>query len=360
MSLIGLLLVPIVIGGGAFYFLRATITWKEFLAQMGASVILIVGAFALARWGAMQSIENWNGRITDKDSGTESCCHCRTVCDATDDEGNCTSSHEECDHAFDNYWNVSVSTGDVLHDGCNGSSSTPGWWAKAYVGEPASVPHRYTNYLKADPESILRHEVEGTDLSGIPSYPEVHSWYKVKKVVTHGGARVPRSWQSDLLELNADLGNKRQVDVTVLLTKRKDPEFAFAVETAWLYGPKNSLNIVMGTDGETITWARVVTISEVEDLKISLRDGLQGRKLNDPEIIPFVQGEVERKFHRTPMAEFEYLSSAASPEGWWLLLLYVLAIAVSGGLTYWMHREDVFGDQGWQRFRESGFRRRRW
>jgi len=363
MSLIGLLLVPIVIGGAAFFFLRATISWKEFLVQMAASVLLIVGTWALARWGAMQSTEHWNGRITAKDNGTQGCCHCRTVCDSTDKDGNCTSSHIECDHIMDYWWSADVSTGDVLNDGCNGGPADPEWWTKAYIGEPASVPHTYTNYLKADRESIITHDVPESEIGSVPDFPEVHSWYKVSKVITHAGARAPRHWQSELLDLNADLGNKRQVDVIVLLTKRKDPEFAFAVEAAWLYGPKNSLNVVMGTDGQKITWARVVTISEVENLSISLRDGLQGMALNDPTVIPFIRAEVDKKFHRTPMEKYEYLASAASPEGWWLFWLYVLAIGISGGLTWYMHREDVFGDEGWQRMRERGFGRgsiRRW
>lgn len=346
-SLFGLLLVPLVVGGTSYAINKWTTTWKEFILQMTVSILFVVGTWSYARYAAMQSTEHWNGRVTDKDSGTESCCHCRTVCDSRDEEGSCTSSHRECDHSFDYWWSVDVSTGDTLTDGCNGWGGDPEWWASAYKGEPVSVPHTYTNYLKADPESIMVHDFDPAMVASVPPFSEVYSWMRVKKVVRHGDAHPPLAWELGLKELNADIGRKRQVDVTILVTSHQDPAFAFAVEAAWLYGPKNSLNIVMGTDGEKITWARVVTISDVEELKIELRDGLMGRSLRDPEIIPFIRGLVEKKFHRTPMEKYEYLASAASPEGWWLFFLYLFAFLVSGGLAYWVHVKDVFGDERW-------------
>jgi len=346
-SLFGLLLVPLIVGGASYAINKRTTTWKEFILQMSVSILFVVGTWSYARYAAMQSTEHWNGRVTDKDNGTQSCCHCRMVCDSHDKDGACTSSHQECDHSFDYWWSVDVSTGDKLTDGCNGWGSTPKWWGKAYKGEPVSVPHTYTNYLKADPESIMVHNFDPKMVASVPPFPEVYSWMRVNKVVRHGNAHPPLAWETGLKDLNADIGRKRQVDVTILVTSHKDPAFAFAVEAAWLYGPKNSLNIVMGTDGEKITWARVVTISEVEELKIELRDGLTGRSIRDPEIIPFIRKLVEQKFRRTPMEKYEYLASAASPEGWWLFFLYLFAFLVSGGLAYYVHVKDVFGDERW-------------
>lgn len=354
-GIILLLCVPLLVGGISFVIFRDTISVKEFGLQLVISVVLAVSGWMFARWQSMQSIEHWNGRITAKKKGTEGCCHCREVCDSRDKDGNCTSSHTECDHAFDHWWAVHVSTGDVLDDTCNGSSIDPQWWVDAKVGEPASVPHTYTNYLKADPESILHHTANPRDLAKVPPFPKVHDRYKVSKVVTHGGVRAPRHWQDELLNLNADLGKRKQVDVVVFLTKRSDPEFAYAVEAAWLYGPKNALIVVMGTDGKAITWARVVTISEVDELAITLRDELPGRALDDPNLIAFIGEQVKSKFHRTPMAKYEYLASAAAPKGWWLAGLYLLVLAASVALTMYMHANDVFGDERLARL----YRRRR-
>lgn len=352
-GIILLLCAPLLVCGVSFALFRDTISVKEFCLQLGVSVAVAVSGWMFTRWHSMQSIEHWNGRITEKDSGTEGCCHCSTVCDARDKDGNCTSSHTECDHVLDYWWSVHVSTGDVITDGCHGSSFDPDWWTKAKVGEPASVPHTYTNYLKADPESIPHHTANPRDLAEVPPFPQVRDRYRVSKVVTHGGVRAPKNWQDELLNLNADIGGRKQVDVVVFLTKRPDAEFAYAIEAAWLYGPKNALIVVMGTDGKSITWARVVTISEVDELAITLRDELPGRTLDDPDLIKFIGEQVKSKFHRTPMSKYEYLASAAAPEGWRLVTLYLFVIIVSVGLTMYMHANDVFGDERFARFHRN-------
>lgn len=350
-SLVGLLLVPVVIGSAAYIIYKHTITWKEFVAQVVGCAVMIGICFGIARFSALRDVEHWNGRVSDKDNGTEGCCHsyecnCQTCTDAKGNsyDCNCQTCYE---HFEDYWWQLDFSTGDRIHDGCNGWDITPGWWDKAYVGEPASLPHGYTNYLKADPESIIVHSYDERMVSEVPPFPQVRGKYHVNKVIEHHGAHAPRFWEPKLMDLNADLGNKKQVDVTILLTGVRNPDFAYAVEAAWLYGPKNSLNIVMGTDGTTILWARVVTISEVEELKIELRDGLTGRELRDPQMIDFIGEQVAKKFKRTPMEKYSYLASAAAPSGGVMIFLYILAFLMSGGISYWMHREDVFGDQRW-------------
>src|SRR5690606_36908771 len=137
--------------------------------------------------------------------------------------GNCTSERTVCDHILDYWWAIDVSTGDTIHDGCHGFDHEPAWWAHANVGEAASVAHSYTNYLQADPESILHHSADPNDLETIPPFPQIYDKYKVSKVVVHGGAQSPRLWQSKLLKLIDDLGEKKQVDIVVLLTTRTDP-----------------------------------------------------------------------------------------------------------------------------------------
>lgn len=357
-ELLGLLLVPIAIGGLAFYFLKTTISWKEFLLQMGGSVLLIGCAFLIARCGSLLDTEHWNGRITKKTKGDEHCCHsyrcnCQT-CTTTDSKGNISTYTCNCQtcymHSEDYWWKLKVSTGDTVSDSCESDDTDPKWWRNANVGDPATIPHSYQNYLKADPESLFTHNTAHKEyLADVPAdgIPEVYGRYQAKKVIERG-VKAPKGWDHELREINADLGSKKQVDLLVYLTKVKDPDYAWAVEEKWLYGPKNALIVVLGVpDHKTISWVRVVTISRIEDLKVEVRDTLQGKSLDDPNIMPFLRDVVKRKFHRTPMGEFEYLASAAAPSGWALALLYFLAIITSVGLTVLMHKEDVFGDERW-------------
>jgi hypothetical protein len=357
MELAGLLLIPPLVGGILFLVFRSRITKKEFLLMEVIAVVILLGAWALARWGAMSDTENWNGRVTMKDHGSESCCHCYTVCDSRDKDGNCTSSHTVCPHFQDYYWALHFSTGDKeTISSCEPSkSNVPELWTKAYLGEPASIPHRYTNYLKADPDSILHKGAKAEYMASIGGYPAVYGVYRTNKVVS-SGVIVPPEWETRMKELNADLGGRHQIDVTLYFTRLPDPTFAEAVEAKWLYGPKNSVTVVMGVpDGKTIAWTRVVTISRVEPLKVGLRDGLTGMRLDQAsEADALIRKEIREHFNRTPMAEYQYLASAAVPTTGMLIGLYIFALVLIGGLAAWLVRVDVFGDEN------RGHRYTRW
>jgi hypothetical protein len=339
-----LILIPVVVSIVAFFLLKATITTKEFLLQISVGVIVVVASWFIAKYAAVSDTEHLNGRITQKVHGTQKCCHCHDECDAKDKDGKCTRSHEECSHTTDYYWNLKTSVGTIDVEDCSGWDSTPDVWAQARVGEPAAVSHIYQNFLLADPESLFVHKDMGKFLGSIPKYPKIYNLYKVNHVIGLD-VPVPAGWQDFFRELNADFGATKQVDVTVVLTTINDPTYAQALEAKWLYGPKNSITLVVGVEGQAIKWVRVVTISRVEDLKIHLRDNLQTLDLSDPKVLDIIRQGIAQEFHRTPMSEFAYLMDAAQPTGGTLALLVIIQLLVSIGLTILMHKKDVFGEE---------------
>lgn len=363
-TLLPLLGIPLVIMVVAKVKWPEAFTVKEFFLLEAIMVVLMVAGFFTARWGAVQDTEKWNGRITSKDHGSESCCHCYEVCQTcTDSEGRSYSCNcvEVCPHIEDYWWAVSVSTGDrILMRSCEPNRhNSPKAWDDAYVGEPASVEHLYTNYLLADPESVFHQSADYDQAASAPTYPGVHSHYKANQALNLG-TRMPKAeWDMALRELNADLGAGKQVNIIVIATDGDDPRYADAVERQWIYGKKNDLIFVLGTEGDrdTISWARVVTISRVESLKIKARDEMPGKKLSDVEgTVGFIRDLTYNEFERTPMAEFEYLMSAAKPKPWMLWLLYIVAILGSVGGSAVMVIYDPFGDERRARFRSLGIR----
>lgn len=354
MALIGLLLIPLLVGGSAFVIWKKTITKKEFLLIESIAVVIAIGGFFIARWQSMRSVEHWNGRISAKIHDSQSCCHCREVCSTcTDSDGNSYSCncHEVCDHSRDYYWALDISTGDrVSIKRCESNRhAVPSAWTKAYIGEPASVEHSYTNYLKADPDSLLNRGAPQQYMPLVPRFPGIYDYYKSNKVIPIG-VTVPQGWEQGLRDLNADLGPSKQIDVTMVFTKNDDPKFAEAVEHKWLYGPKNAAIIVTGINAENrIAWARVVTISRVEDFKIFLRDELVNTDITQPsDGLKIIRQAVIEKFKRTSMKEFEYLASAARPSDGVLALLYILTLIVSAGLIFWAHKNDIFSEHGFR------------
>jgi hypothetical protein len=360
MNLLFLLFIPVSIAGGSFFLLKDNVTWKEFLLQVVLGAAICGVSYQVAKWGSLQDTEHLNGRITRKIDGTQSCCHCRTVCDARNKKGECTSSHVECDHIVDYYWDLDTSVGKIPIEDCSGSSSPPLVWSIAVVGEPAAVDHMYTNYLLADSDSLMVHGVKSY-LDQVPNYPDVRAKYHVDHVIGDQALSAP-FLQEPMRELNADVGPTNQVDVTLLLTSVQDPAYAQAVESKWLYGPKNSITIVAGLQGDLVQWVRVVTFSKVEMLKVRLRDQLQGLSIKDPQFMAIIRREVTNGFRRTAMADFEYLAATASPHGWQLALLILFEVLSSVGLAYWANVKDIFGDERLFRSRsfKGGFSRRKY
>lgn len=341
MELLGLLIIPFVIAAVSWKLLPFTITRNEFIAQVVCTLIIGFASFKISAWGSMQDTEYWHGHVTGKDNGVESCCHCSTVCDSRNKDGNCTSSHTECDHSLDYWWSVDVSTGDSLNDGCNGWPSDPDWWTSIRVGDPATVPHQYTNYLLADPDSLRIPNTSEKFKGMVPEYPGQGSFEIASRRALGVGVKPPQGWTSRLRDINAELGPKHQVDLMILLTNVQDPDFVHAVEAEWLYGPKNALTVVLGVQDGTVTWAGVSSISSVQELRIDIRDKLPGRSLQDPTLLDDIAALVASEFHRRPMSEFEYLESAATPRGWSLVLTYLFNILAACGLTFLVHKKDI-------------------
>ena len=241
---------------------------------------------------------------------------------------------------------------DVGVDSCESDeTAVPVAWAKAYVGEPAASSRGYTNYLKADPESIIRRNgVPDALVVQVPGHPVVYGFYKVKRLLTSGvklTADLASRWELGLDELNADLGARHQVNVIVLVTGVADPVYADAVEVAWLLGRKNDLVFVLGVDdGGVVLWARIVSISDVEVLRVEAREQLRGADFNNPVAgLDILRNLVVQHFQRTPLAKYEYLATAAKPSGGVLVFLYVFVIVLTVGLGVWANREDIFHEK---------------
>lgn len=359
-----LLLIPFVVmfafrykdGGHRF-------TVKEFVLLEVLMASLLAGGFWMARDAGMADQEIWSGRIVAKDKGTQSCCHCRQVCETctrTNAQGqsetyscNC---REECDHIRDHYWSLDVSTGDTLFVArCSPSSADPDLWTRAYVGEPAVVEHDFRNYLKADPDSVLRQQamVAGSG----PDYPSVYNVYKIDRVINLGTRMDTRAWNAKLNEVLADLGGRKLVNVNIIATTNPDPAYAQVVERDWLYGKLNDVTFILGApDGVNVMWAAVVTLPTGNaSLRVVGRDALIGSNLADPDAtLAKITQVVSAEWRWSGIEDLAYLAWAAKPPLWLHVLLYVLGIAGAAFGSAVMIHHDIFGEEG--RFNSSKLR----
>ncbi len=352
-SLLGVMLVPLVVGAAVFLRARQVatkwrqITWRELLIMEVIALVIAAMGFFFIKEKGLWDTEHWNGRISSKISGSESCCHCTETCSTcTDSEGRTSSCNciEICSHSQDYYWGLKLTTGDtiMIEDCVSSQYGVPPIWIMAKEGEPASAEREFKNYLKADPENLKMPPAPVAWVKEVPDFPRIYNHYKVTKVVAHG-VDVPEAWDAGLREINADLGAAKQVDVTLVATRRDDPRWADAVRRKWLYGPKNALIIVVGVPDEAhIAWVRAVSISEVEVISELLGQQLVGLRLDQHEAgLTAIRDVVRGEFQRTPMADFKAMASAAEPPWPWLLALHLVMALITGMLGHWVWKWDV-------------------
>jgi hypothetical protein len=360
MYLAMLLAVPVLLGLLSLAFSKGRITLKEFLAmELAVAAVLGIG-YAVARHSSTSDREIWNGRITSKEQVTVSCdhsysCNCYESCSSDGKGGtSCTETCQTCyEHSNDYDWNLNTSSNEIItidrvdRQGVN----TPPRWNQAYVGEPIVTQHRYKNYILANPDSILRRTgAQDRFKNLIPPYPmDVYDYYRLNRFMAVGYTEPrAREWNWLLNEINGDLGPTKQVNILVLAVKHADPSYEYALAEAWIGGKKNDVVVLLGVpEYPKISWARIVSWSTSADLKVDLRDQLLqiGSMDRRDDLAAAIRTNVQTKFRRRHMKDFEYLMAGMQPSTRGTIILFVLGLAVCGGLLVYFYQNDPFGDE---------------
>lgn len=364
-----LLIIPVLLGGLAFAFLKG-ITWKEALLQVAAS-ILVAGISAWAVSCAnTQDTEVWNGVVQSKKQVWTSCshsysCNCHEVCSGSGKNRSCSTHCDTCyEHSNDWDWNVYTSNGETIgiaRIDRRGSFEPPRWTA-VKIGEPTAVTHSYTNYVKAAPDTVLRKQGQTEKYKGqIPPYPQnVYDYYRLNRLVLDGVAVPdPQAWIDRLSAINGQIGHEKQANLILVLTT-KPQDFYYALEQEWIGGKKNDAILVVGVDAELHPkWAQVMAWETNHMYEVRLQDDImdEGTLTLDGTMQAMLVNTT--KYHeRKPMHDYEYLKASIvpTPTQWALALFINLAVAL--GLLWFFNAEDVFGDEdrGYSRYNRRNHR----
>jgi hypothetical protein len=354
-----LMLAPITVAGGVLVFYRGKVTLAEFGAMIGVVALLMTAGLGIAYYQSTTDREIWNGQITAKDKLRVNCehsysCNCRESCSGSGKSRSCTTICQTCyEHSFDISWRVSASTGESLNIrrvDRQGLDMPPRWGA-AFLGEPFSSSHSYTNYILANPDTVLlggKGDVE--KFKGlIPSYPTVYDYYRSAHLLNMGVANQQEavSWGWLLDEANKRLGTTKQVNLLFVLVPTDDPSYVTALKDAWIGGKKNDAVVVVGSpDGHRIAFADVLSWTPAQDYKIAVREGIQSIGNLDfrDEIVSLVERETNRRYIRMHMKDFAYLSRSFQPSQGAMIFLFLLGLASTIGLAVWSITNDITDD----------------
>lgn len=224
----------------------------------------------------------------------------------------------------------------------------PPRWGEVQVGEPVARSHVYTNYVKAVPESLFNHE--GATYAGlppVPAYPQVYDYYRVNRVLTVG-VNLPNAnaWNAHLSDILKELGPKKQANVTLVFVNTADQMYRHKLEAEWLGGKKNDVVVMFGvTDYPKIAWVDVMTFGlnmGNERFHMTLKNNLFNLgELDQDKVMSEIQTQVMAYYDRPQMKNFEYLKDAITPPTWLLIVIFILEMALSIGLTVYFHLNDV-------------------
>jgi hypothetical protein len=197
--------------------------------------------------------------------------------------------------------------GDVRH-------GTPPFWQAAADrighGDPGPVTVRkdYKNYILASQSTIL-HKFSGDIDQYRPVMPApssgIRDFYYADKAYGIGENLGPE-WSAAVSRFNAAFGTDLQGDLHVVVVgpgTTNDPDSFVGALNAYWTGPqfgqnalsKNALVVVLGTDGQTVQWARAFTGMPRgnEALLTDLQRSLQGRRFDARELIGGPVGQVK-------------------------------------------------------------------
>ena len=352
-----ILVVPLLIAIGSFVFLDG-ISWKEFLVQVGAQVLIAAMSVGITSCANTHDTEILNGRVTGKTRDRVSCshsysCHCHQECSGSGKNRSCSEHCDTCyEHLYDVDWNVSSTVGGFTIDRIDRQGlDQPPRWTSTVINEPVSVEHSYDNYVKAAPGTLFRHQgLTEKYAASLPENPQrIYDYWHLNRLLSVG---VPiddaRAWNSDLMQLNADLGAPKQANIIVVLVKNLPIDWYSALEEKWIGGKKNDVVLIVSVDeAMKPQWASVMCWTTNELFKIKLRDDV----MNDPSItreavMADLRTNVSQYFVRKPMKDFEYLRSEITPTQTEWVITLAIGLLVAVGLAWFFEVNDVFGDEG--------------
>lgn len=365
MVLFLLLLVPVAIGLFGVLFSNGRVTWKEFLVHEGVVIALISLAYVVALHSRMADVETWNGVIAKKWKGWNSCCHsypCNPHPCGCDKDGNCSTCWDTCyEHTWDDAYYAETSNGESAYAStCHRpGSGSPARWNAIQIGEPTAVEHSYQNYIKGNPDSLMRRQGAAKRFGAkLPKYPEVYDYYRSNRFLAVGVpiANLP-ALNERLSEINARLGAAKKVNIVVVAVNEADQSYLEALRESWIGGKINDTVVVVGMpDYPAIAWAGVISWTKSEEVKVDLRNRILDLKTFDGErLLSAVEAEVGGKYAHRPMSDFEYLKATIEPSTavkWWI---FIIGVLMAAGLEIYFWRNDPFGDDGWN----GSFRRYR-
>lgn len=322
---------------------KLELKWAGLLLLIGLALLAVV--VMIDQSAQTTDTEVWSGTVVDWDHDEE---YDETVTDY-DSKGN-VSGYHTVHHDADNHIKTSDGGWISVSRSPDGRKFNDSWPNKASElkqmwpeGTPTASTHTYENKVQAS-YSIYRHkEIDLKQYKDLPKYPkETYDYIYIDRVIGDfpnelAARRLLDKWNTELNKFIPDPekpGKKRswkQVNIIFVNVGHNKPiEYGYALQDYWEGGNKNDFIVSMSLqpDGE-INWVYPFSLSEVEILKIEVRDLIYDMAVikDSVPIVDKVSQLVADKFVRKQFADYSYLQIETSTAA--LIVLWILFVIYS-------------------------------
>jgi len=223
------------------------------------------------------------------------------------------------------------------------------YWDKEWTtAEPLVYEHSYVNKVQASDSVFNFEEVTEQDVAlyGLYTYPDVSSGYESVTIMDH-----TKNWNADAYwrYINGYLGPKKKLRMWVLIFKGMPQTAASMQEALWKGSNKNEFIFCIGTDNDyNITWSKVITWSESQELKIHARNfvSTEMKTVSEESLLKLGKWSADNlgsSFEKVDWKQFDYLK--VSPSTTAIIIAYVITLIVCIGVAFWVVKNQ-FHDHG--------------
>jgi hypothetical protein len=216
---------------------------------------------------------------------------------------------------------------------------------------PRTTVHMYENRVKCSRSVFNFSEVDSEDVRsyGLYKYPPEPE-FGYNPIL---GFYNPKA-SARLQKYNGLLGSMKQVHMMVLVFKDQPVQAALLQESYWKGGNKNEFILCIGIKDTAIQWAKVISWTEVDELKIRVEKEVQNMPLDMIKIADYMAGQVRAQFQRKHFRDFSYISVEPTMTAVWVTLIITILITV--GVTIFALKND-FDQNGKSGFNGHIYRR---
>ena len=202
---------------------------------------------------------------------------------------------------------------------------------------PYTTENKYENKIKASKSLFNFMEVDSTmrKLYGLYDYRKSQDPFSY--IGLYGDYNP--SANERLMRYNAKLGSIKKVHMMILVFNNKNIDAAFMQESYWKRGNQNEFILCIGRSDTTINWCKVLSWTDIQDLKIDVESKVSNMKYDLNSIIDTMALEVSMKFVKKDFKkDFNYIT--VEPSNTSLIVAYIVSLIITIGVCIFAVRND--------------------